>query len=88
MLTVTDTAAAHLAELLENADASEGAVVRFVPQGESLALQLGNEQSGDQTFQHGEKVVLAIEPEIAEVLADKKLELQATAEGERLAISG
>ncbi|WP_164103297.1 hypothetical protein [Candidatus Laterigemmans baculatus] len=88
MLTVTDTAAAHLAELLDNADASDGAVVRFVPQGQSLALQLGNEQAGDQTFQHGDKVVLAVEPEIAAVLADKKLELQPTEQGDRLAISG
>lgn len=88
MLTVTDTAAAHLAELLDNADASEDAVVRFVPQGQSLALQLGNEQAGDQTFQHGDKVVLAVEPEIAAVLADKKLELQPTEQGDRLAISG
>ena len=87
MLTVTDSAAAHLAELLDNADATDGAVVRFVPQGQTLTLQLGNEQSGDQTFQHGDKVVLAVEPVIAEALADKKLELEATEEGKRLAIS-
>lgn len=88
MLTVTDTAAAHLAELLDNAEAADEAVVRFVPQGQTLTLQLGSEQSGDQTFQHGEKTVLAVEPEIAQALADKRLELQATEEGERLAISG
>lgn len=88
MLTITDPAAAHLAELLENANAADEAVVRFVPQGETLTLQLGSEQSGDRTFQHGEKVVLAVEPEIAEALADKKLELQSTEEGSRLAISG
>lgn len=88
MLTVTDTAAAHLAELLDNANAADETVVRFVPQGQTLALQLGNEQAGDQTFQHGEKVVLAVEPEIAEALADKKLELESSEEGKRLAISG
>lgn len=80
MLNVTENAAGHLAQILEQAP--EDAVVRFVPEGNSLALRLDNERPGDTTFAHGEKTVLALDSQVAEALSEKTLDVQPTPEGQ------
>ncbi|HUG93643.1 MAG TPA: hypothetical protein VML55_22580 [Planctomycetaceae bacterium] len=85
MLTVTETAGEHLSEILKQAP--DEAVVRFIPQENGLALHLDNVRDGDQTFEHGEKTVLALDPPIAEALTDRTLDMQPTEEGPRLSLS-
>lgn len=85
MLSVTDNASQHLATLLD--EAPENAVVRFVPQEDGLAVQLGNVQQGDTTFEHDDKTVLALDSQVSEALADKTLDVQQTEQGPQLALS-
>lgn len=85
MLTVTQSASQHLSELLS--DAPEEAVVRFVPHESGLAVQLDNVRPGDQTFEHDEKTILALDPQVSEALADRTLDVQDTEQGPQLAIS-
>lgn len=84
MLTVTDNAAAHLAQLL--AEAPEQNVVRFSPGENGLTMHLGQPQPGDTTFEHDEKTVLAFDAAVNEMLADKTLDLHATQQGQQLAL--
>jgi hypothetical protein len=85
MLTVTETAGQHLSQVLEQAPGN--AVVRFIPQENGLAMHLDNVREGDLTFEHEDKTVLALEPRVAEALADRTLDVQPTEEGPQLALS-
>lgn len=85
MLTVTENASQHLSELLS--EAPDDAVVRFVPHENGLAVQLDNVRSEDVTFEHEEKPVLALDPQVSEALSDRTLDVQSTDEGPQLAIS-
>ena len=87
MLTVSDTAGAHLAELLTSADAPEDRAVRFVIEKDGLALQLDNERPGDATFQHQERTVLLLDDEVSQLLTEKTLEIQQRDDGPHLVLS-
>jgi len=84
MLTVTDPASAHLAKLLEDAEAPDNAAARFVAGEEGLALQVDEPKEDDQAHQHQGKTVLLIDPEMAELLQDKTLDVRETEEGTAL----
>lgn len=84
MLTVTDPASAHLAKLLDDAEAPDGAAARFVNGEEGLALQLDQPRDDDQTHDHQGRTVLLLDPEIADLLQDKTLDVRETDEGTAL----
>ena len=86
MLTVTDLAAAHLAELLSDADAPEDVAIRFMLDDEGLALALDGFQEGDHTFSHGERLVLLLDDEASALLSDQTLDVEETEDGPELAI--
>jgi Fe-S cluster assembly iron-binding protein IscA len=84
MLTVTEPASAHLAKLLDDAEAPDGAAARFVSGEEGLALQLDQPKDDDQTVDHQGRTVLLLDPEIADLLQDKTLDVRETEEGTAL----
>jgi Fe-S cluster assembly iron-binding protein IscA len=85
MLSVTENAAAHLAEMLN--EAPDEAAVRFVPQGNGLLPQLDSERPGDTKFTHDEKTVLVLDQQISELLADKTLDVKDMGQGPQLALT-
>ena len=85
MLNLTDSAAGHLATILEQAP--DEAAVRFVPQGNALSMQLDNPRPEDVTFEHNDRTVLVLDPQISEVLSDRTLDVQETPQGPQLALS-
>lgn len=87
MLTVTEPAVAHLADMLVEAEAPDDVAIRFVIQEQGLALGLDNERPGDATYAHGERTVLLLDEQVTQLLADKTLDVEDTAEGPRLALS-
>jgi len=84
MLTVTEDARAHLVKLLEEAEAPEGSAARFVAGEEGLALQVDNPREDDQTHEHNGRPVLLMDPQIADLLQDKTLDVRETEEGTAL----
>jgi Fe-S cluster assembly iron-binding protein IscA len=86
MLTVTEGASAQLADMLTAAEAPDDVAVRFVVQGQGLALGLDQVKAEDQTFEHSGKTVLVLDEEIAGLLNDKTLDVEDTDEGPRLAL--
>ena len=86
MLTVTESATAHLAEILDDADAAEGVAIRFVLDEEGLALTLDGFQEGDYTFSHGERLVLLLDDEASKLLTDQTLDVEDTEDGPELSI--
>ena len=86
MLTVTESACAHLADMLDEANAPGGAAARFVVGTEGLSLAMDAKKEGDQTFEHGDRTVLLVAPDVSELLTDKTLDLKATDKGPALTL--
>jgi len=84
MLTVTDPAGEHLAKLLDDAEAPEGTAARFVAGEDGLALQVDEPKEDDQNHDHQGRTVLLIDPQVAELLQDKTLDVRETEEGTAL----
>ena len=84
MLTVTESAAEHLAQLL--LEAPENVVLRLVNQPNGLGMQLGDVRPDDATFDHEDQTVLALDPLLIEVLSEKTLDVQSTEQGPQLSL--
>jgi Fe-S cluster assembly iron-binding protein IscA len=89
MLTVTETAGAHLAQLLAEADQPEEMAVRVerATTG-ALTLRFDQVQPDDLTVEHEERTVLVFDTEIAETLGDKTIDAKDAEEGTKLVIQG
>ena len=80
MFSLSYTAGEHLAYMLAMANAPEDAVIRFARDGDGFDLGIDRVRPGDTTFDHLEKVVLAIDEQVSELLADMKLDVKVTGE--------
>ena len=86
MFTVTESARALLAQLLEANNASENEVVRFHLIGEKLNPGLGNVRPGDVTFEHAGKTVLALDQLLSKRLMDNTLDVHEAGDGRHLSL--
>jgi hypothetical protein len=84
MFQVTEEALAHVAYQLAHAGAPGGTVVRLVPHDNGLALKPGPIETGDQTFDHDGRPVIAVPSALAEDLKNVVLQAEETDEGTRL----
>lgn len=82
MLTVTEAASAHLAEILTQAGFPDDTAIRLVHEGGRIGMQPDNERPGDTTFEHNGRVVLVLDEQVAQLLADDQLDM----EGARLTL--
>ena len=80
MLALSYTASEHLDLLLAEANAPDDAAIRLVLEGDGFSLKIDTPRPGDTTFDHAEKVVLAIDEQVSELLADMKLDVKVTGE--------
>ncbi|MDA1001205.1 MAG: hypothetical protein O2807_11920 [bacterium] len=87
MLNVTENAGAALHQMLTESEAADDVAVRFLVVDEKLEVRLDSERPGDSAFAHEERTVLIIDPELSELLVDKTLDVQQTAEGLQLSLS-
>lgn len=87
MLTVTESAGAHLTQMLEEVKAPDQAAVRLVAQDQGLTLKVDTESEGDTTFSHKGKTVLIVDAQVADSLADSTLGVAETQEGLQLTIA-
>ena len=87
MLTLSYTAGEHLDLLLAEAIVPDEAVIRVVVEGREVDLGIDIVQPGDTTFDHGGKVVLAIDEQTAKFLADMHLDVEVTGEESQLILT-
>ncbi len=78
VLTVTEAASAHLAQMIKRQNWSENIAVRIVYEGQSAALRQDSERTGDTTFQHEGRTVLLLDAQVSELLAEDTLDLEGT----------
>ena len=91
MMTVTENAKNYLADALVNVrEASEeqqDACFRIVQgEDEKLAVVLGKPDAADQAVEHNDDTVLVVEEKIAELISDKTLDVEPTANGQMLTL--
>jgi Fe-S cluster assembly iron-binding protein IscA len=86
MLTLTESAGAHLAELLTQAQCPDEVAVRIMREGEGWALQTDTARPGDETFEHEEKTVLVLDEEAATLLTDMTLDIESGETGPSLVL--
>jgi hypothetical protein len=84
MLTVTESAGAHLARVLVKANAADEKAVRFVSEEDRLVPKLDTKRPGDMAFDHDGKTVLVLDTGIADTLANRTLDVTDTHAGPRL----
>ena len=63
---ITDTAGERLHQALTDVGASEDRCVRFVATANGADLVIGQQQPGDKGFTHKGRLVLVVEPTVAE----------------------
>ena len=84
MLTVTEAAYLHLAQVLDNANASADAAVRFVAEDDTIKPTLDSIRSGDVMFEFAGKTVLALDEQMSLTLDDHILDVEDDSNGPRL----
>jgi hypothetical protein len=75
MLTVTEAASIHLAKVLDSANASADAAVRFVAEDDTIKPTLDSIRSGDVRFEFAGKTILALDEQMALTLDDHILDV-------------
>jgi hypothetical protein len=86
MLTVTETAGEYLTTLLDGANAPEETAIRLVLDGNTLTPKLDNARPGDATFDHEGRMVLVLDTQVTQVLAESMLDVRAAEEGPTLVL--
>ncbi|UCF34059.1 MAG: hypothetical protein JSV78_01885 [Phycisphaerales bacterium] len=86
MLSVTDAATEYLAGLLSDAEAPDDMAVRFVYEAKGFQMRTDGEQPGDTTFAHEGRTVLVMEEQVADLLADRTLDVHDAGAGPRLVL--
>ncbi len=86
MLTVSYTADEYLDLMLIEADAPDDTAIRMAAEGRGFDLGVDRVRPGDSTLYHGEKVVLVIDEQVSELLADSKLDVQGMGEESKLVL--
>ena len=81
MFTMTETAGEYLTTVLDDADAAEETAIRLVLDGNTLTPKLDNARPGDATFDHEGRMVLMLDAQLTQVLAESMLDVRATEEG-------
>jgi len=87
MVTVTDNAKAHIADLLQQNEAPDGTAVRLVPAQQGLALAPDEPADDDTKFDHDGKTVLIMKPNIADQLDGRTIDVADTEQGTELRLS-
>ena len=84
MFTVTDSASAMLAQLLQQAEGEDANVFRLGRSGEDFGLMLDQERDGDEVFHRDEQPVLVVEKDVHDQLAEAAMDVAETPEGPQL----
>jgi Fe-S cluster assembly iron-binding protein IscA len=89
MLTVTEKAASHLKQMLEEAEAPEDKCVRVSvsAEGQNLALTLGSREPGDRTYEHEGRTVLVVDEELAQRLDERKVDVDGAGDKAQLVLN-
>ncbi|UCF34144.1 MAG: hypothetical protein JSV78_02325 [Phycisphaerales bacterium] len=88
MFSITDAAGAHLAKILEEETCPDDVAIRFVHEGQGIAMKLDGEREGDATFEHEGRTVLRLDQGLAQLLEHETLDVEPMPDGVRFTLKG
>jgi Fe-S cluster assembly iron-binding protein IscA len=87
MVTVTDAAGAHLAQLLAQVDAQEDTVIRLVLDKDDLVPKMDQARVGDTAFSYEGRRILVLDEIVVQAMADKTLDVQDAEDGLKIVLN-
>ena len=84
MVTITDAAGAHLAQLLSQVDAEEDVVIRLVLDERDIMPVMDQARVGDTAFSYKGDRILVLDALVMEAMADHTLDVQDTEDGRKI----
>jgi hypothetical protein len=84
MFAITEAAGSHLSQILDRESCPEETAVRLVYDGRGFAMQPDSKREGDATFEHEGRLVLLLDEQVSQLLADHTLDM----DGDNLALKG
>jgi Fe-S cluster assembly iron-binding protein IscA len=81
MVTVTDAAGAHMAQLLEQAGAQDDRVIRLVLDDHDIVPTMDQTRAGDTAFSYEGRTILVLDSLVVQTMADQTLDVQDTEDG-------
>jgi Fe-S cluster assembly iron-binding protein IscA len=81
MVTVTDAAGAHLAQLLSQVEAQQDVVIRLVIDERDIMPTMDQPRVGDTAFSYKGKTVLVLDAFVVQAMADHTLDVQEAEDG-------
>lgn len=86
MLYITDAVGDYLEAVLDKAKVPQNTAIRIRLEQGALAPALDTARPGDETFDHRGRVVLVLDSQVREYLAESVLDVEHTADGPKLLI--
>ena len=87
MVTVTYTAAEHMAYMLSEHQACDDVVVRMKSTKDGVEMQPDKIRPGDETFAHNGKVILVLDQQTSQLLGNLTIDLMTDDDGSHLTIN-
>jgi Fe-S cluster assembly iron-binding protein IscA len=86
MVTVTDAAGEHLAQLLDQINAQEDTVIRLVLDEDDIMPKMDQARAGDTAFSYEGRRILVLDALVVEAMADKTLDVQNAEDGLKIVL--
>jgi hypothetical protein len=86
MVTVTDAAGAHLAQLLDKVKAQEDTVIRLVLDESDMVPKMDQARAGDTAFSYEGRRSLVLDALVVQAMADKTLDVQDAEDGLKIVL--
>lgn len=87
MLTLTESAGAHLSQMLTEAEAPDDVAVRIAIDSNQLVMQLTKYSEDDASLEHDGRTVVVMDPMVSQVLDENTLDVEQTDDGAAFKIS-
>jgi len=81
MVTVTDAAGAHMAQLLAQVEANKDVAIRLVLDEHNIIPTMDQARVGDTAFSYKGKTVLVLDALVVQAMADHTLDVQEAEDG-------
>ncbi len=84
MVTITYTAAEHIAYMLSEHEVRDDVVLRIKRMKGGVEMRPDKMRSGDETFDHNGKVILVLDQQTSQLLGNKTIDLMTDDDGSHL----
>ena len=81
MVTITDAAGAHMAQLLAQVEANKDVAIRLVLDEHNIIPTMDQARVGDTAFSYKGKTVLVLDALVVQAMADHTLDVQEAEDG-------